>query len=178
MGAGKTTIGRVVAASLNLEFFDADQELERHTGADVTLIFDIEGESGFRRREQQMIKELSERSGVLLATGGGAVLNPENCKILRSRGFVVYLNASVDLQLARLRRDKKRPLLQAPDRRQRLETMRSERGPLYQAIADLTVLSDRCGVPAMARRVVSQLRQQPELAALFGVGCGAPRASI
>jgi len=168
MGAGKTTIGRQVAASLGLEFLDADQELERHTGVDVALIFDIEGEAGFRQREQRMIDELSQRHGVLLATGGGAVLNPVNCKRLSTRGFVLYLNTSVDLQLARLRRDKKRPLLQAPDRKQHLHAMCRDRGPLYQAIADLTIMSDGRGVAAMARRVVAELREQPELASLFG----------
>jgi|SRR5882724_1097582 len=140
MGAGKTTIGRGVAELLGLPFHDLDHAIQAHCGADIPLIFDIEGECGFRQRESAVLAELAAYSDIVLATGGGAVLAEENRRLLRARGFVVYLETTVDEQLQRLARDRKRPLLAAtPDRRERLLAMAAERDPLYRQIADLIV---------------------------------------
>jgi shikimate kinase len=141
MGSGKTTLGRRAAEQLGLTFIDCDEEIERRTGASVNLIFDIEGEEGFRARETALLQELSERDGVLVATGGGVIKSQENRRILRDRGFVVWLPTTVNQQLRRLEKDRKRPLLQAPDRRERLEALARERNPLYANVADLTYRS-------------------------------------
>lgn len=141
MGAGKTTIGKRLAAHFDLPFVDLDAEIESHTGAGVPLIFDIEGEPGFRRRESALLVECSARDGVVLATGGGAILDAGNRALLAARGFVVWLQTDVEQQLQRLERDRHRPLLQSADRRERLETMARARDPLYAGIADLVVPS-------------------------------------
>lgn len=141
MGSGKTTLGRRAAEQLGLTFIDCDEEIERRTGASVNLIFDIEGEAGFRARETALLRELSERDGILVATGGGVIQSEENRRILRDRGFVVWLPTTVKQQLRRLEKDRKRPLLQAPDRRERLEALARERNPLYANVADLTYRS-------------------------------------
>ncbi|MEO6687965.1 MAG: shikimate kinase [Dokdonella sp.] len=144
MGAGKTTVGRQIADLFRMPFFDLDHEIESHTGASVNLVFELEGEAGFRRREATMLADLAARSGVVVATGGGAVLDPDNRRCLRERGFVIWLDAAIDAQLARLARDRQRPLLHAPDRRARLEQLALDRNPLYAEIADLHMRS--CGV--------------------------------
>ena len=160
MGAGKTTIGRRVADLLSLPFFDLDHEIEEHSGAAIALMFDVEGEAGFRHRESLVLAEFAARSGIVLSTGGGAVLAEENRRLLRERGFVVYLETTVDEQLARLARDRKRPLLTAPDRRVRLEQLAAERGPLYRELADLTLPAGHSGsTQAQAQRLVAQLAQ-------------------
>jgi len=141
MGSGKTSIGRVLAKELGLEFCDCDQELERQTGASVNLIFDVEGEAGFRERETQLLEKLVRGRGLLVATGGGVVMRAVNRKLLREGGLVVWLKTSVDQQLTRLSHDKTRPLLQAPDRRARLRQLARERDPLYQSIADIEFTS-------------------------------------
>ena len=137
MGSGKTTIGQRVAVRLGLEFLDCDHELEAQTGASVNLIFDVEGEAGFRARETRMLRKLTARRGVLVATGGGVVMRRRNREMLRQSGLVVFLRTSVAQQLRRLSRDKTRPLLQAPDRKERLERLARERNPLYEALADI-----------------------------------------
>ena len=137
MGSGKTTIGRQLAKMFGLEFYDCDHELERLTGASVNLIFDLEGEAGFRLERAQLLEQLTAKTGVLIATGGGTVCNEENRRLLRSRGLVVYLKTSIDNQLKRLHKDKSRPLLQAEDREQRLQDLAEVRNPLYDATADL-----------------------------------------
>ncbi|MDQ2972483.1 MAG: shikimate kinase [Rhodanobacteraceae bacterium] len=139
MGAGKTTLGKWLAAHYGLPFVDLDAQIEARTGAGVPLIFDIEGEPGFRRRETALLGESSAREGVVLATGGGAVLDLVNRELLRARGFVVWLRIDVEQQLQRLTRDRQRPLLQTADRRERLEAMARLRDPLYREIADLIV---------------------------------------
>lgn len=145
MGAGKTTVGRQIAELFRMPFIDLDHEIEAHTGAAVGLIFELEGEPGFRRRESAMLAGLAARRGIVLATGGGAVLDAENRRVLRESGFVIWLDADVDAQLARLARDRQRPLLQAPDRRERLEKLARERNPLYAEVADLRLPSSGVG---------------------------------
>ncbi|MBK6727730.1 MAG: shikimate kinase AroK [Xanthomonadales bacterium] len=157
MGAGKSTIGRRIAAHIALPFIDLDEELERRNGVSVALIFELEGEAGFRQREARLIEELSRREGIVLATGGGAVLDAANRRLLHARGFVLYLSTSVAQQLNRLARDCKRPLLQAPDRRERLEAMAQLRNPLYQEIADMTVHGSNIAVAQAARQIAAQL---------------------
>lgn len=151
MGSGKTTIGKQLAKMLKLQFYDSDQELERLTGASVSLIFDLEGEAGFRVRESQLLEQLTARKGVLIATGGGTVCQEENRRVLRSRGLVVYLKTSIESQLKRLDKDKSRPLLQADDRVQRLRDLAEVRNPLYDATADLVFNTRNSSVYATAR---------------------------
>jgi shikimate kinase len=156
MGAGKTTVGKRLAAHFNLPFLDLDAEIEAHTGADVPLIFDIEGEPGFRRRESALLAECSGREGVVLATGGGAIMDADNRALLAARGFVVWLQTGVEQQLQRLERDRQRPLLQSADRRERLEAMARARDPLYAGIADLVVPSHG-HTPAHAAEQIAHL---------------------
>ena len=137
MGSGKTTLGRRVARALDLEFHDCDQELEDQTSASINLIFDIEGEAGFRERETRVLGEIASRRGVLVATGGGVVTRKINRDILRRNGFVVWLRTSLAQQMKRLGRDKARPLLQTPDREDRLRDLARVRDPLYAELADL-----------------------------------------
>jgi shikimate kinase len=145
MGAGKTTVGRQVAELYRMPFLDLDHEIEAQTGAAIGLIFELEGEEGFRRRESALLASLASRDGIVLATGGGAILDARNRSVLQSRGFVIWLDANVDAQLSRLARDRQRPLLQAPDRRERLLRLAAERNPLYAGIADLRLPSSGAG---------------------------------
>ena len=139
MGAGKTTLGRRLAQHFGLEFHDLDHELELHTGASVALIFELEGEAGFRGRERAMLERLCRVDGQVLATGGGSVLDPENRALMRRSGFVVYLPATPAQQLTRLKRDRQRPLLATPDRAARLQELAEVREPLYREVADLVL---------------------------------------
>lgn len=157
MGAGKSTIGRRLAEHFGLLFVDLDHEIESQTGATVRLIFELEGEAGFRRRETATLASLVDARGILLATGGGSVLAPENRDILRRAGFVVYLQVTIEQQLQRLERDRNRPLLAAPDRRQRLEALAEQRGPLYAEVADLAVPGENLSVAAAAKRISLEL---------------------
>ena len=158
MGAGKTTVGRHVAELLGLPFHDLDHEIEAHTGAAISLVFDLEGEAGFRKRESAVLAEMAALSGIVLSTGGGAVLADENRRVLRERGFVIWLDATIEAQLARLARDRQRPLLNAPDRRVRLEKLASERNPFYAEIADLRIASSGTGNSGLtARQIVGLL---------------------
>ena len=153
MGAGKSTIGRMLARELGLPFYDSDQEVEERSGADIPWIFDVEGEEGFRLRESQVIEDLCTKRGIVMATGGGAVTREENRKHLGSNGFVVYLQASVSVQLARTSRDKKRPLLQRPDREEILRSLLAEREPLYKSISDLNLDTEKYS----PRSVISEI---------------------
>jgi shikimate kinase len=157
MGAGKTAIGRELARQLKLEFVDADQEIERRTGADIALIFEKEGEAGFRKREREIIAELTQREGLVLATGGGAVLDPANREALKSRGLVIYLKASVDAQAARTAQNRNRPLLETEDRQARLQQLFELRAPLYEDLAELTVETDSGQVKQISQRIITEL---------------------
>lgn len=157
MGAGKTTVGRHLAKSLDKQFLDCDREIEERTGASISLIFEIEGEEGFRRRERDMLDELTERRGVVLATGGGAVLDPENRSRLRSRGFAIYLDAPLDLLAERTSRDRTRPLLDTGDPRTTMAELLSERDPLYRQVADLVVKTDRGTAKAVVKEILKNL---------------------
>ena len=139
MGAGKTTIGRQLAKQLGKTFYDTDQEIEKRTGVRIPVIFDLEGEAGFRKRESAVIKELGQLENTVLATGGGAVLAKENCETLKNCGHVIYLRAAVNDLYKRMRHDKQRPLLQNVDIRAKLEQLYRERNPVYSEIADTIV---------------------------------------
>jgi shikimate kinase len=157
MGAGKSAVGRELARLLHRTFMDSDDELERRTGVDIPFIFEKEGEAGFRLRESRVIDELSQRDGVVLATGGGAVINPENRKHLGARGLVVYLYTTVAQQLVRTRRGRERPLLENGDRQKTLEELMAVRDPMYREIADLVVETDGRKVRAVANEIFERL---------------------
>jgi len=157
MGAGKSTIGRHLAQMLHLEFFDSDQEIEARSGADISWIFDVEGEEGFRNREARVIHELTEKQGIVLATGGGSVQSKEVRNRLSARGIVVYLETTIDKQVARTQRDKRRPLLQVDEPRDVLEQLAEERNPLYQEIADLVVRTDEQSAKVVANQIIEKL---------------------
>jgi shikimate kinase len=158
MGSGKTAVGRALARLLDLPFYDSDHEVEQRSGADIPLIFEREGEAGFRRREQEAIAELTQHPRIVLATGGGAVLDVDNRRALATRGWVVYLEASVAQQTERAGRTRHRPLLQGTDPRQRLEELMRVREPLYLEIADMRINTDRQRVHAVAESVVREYR--------------------
>jgi len=157
MGAGKTTIGRALARKLQKRFIDSDHEIEARTGASIPLIFEIEGEASFRQREADVIRDLTGQTDIVLATGGGAVLRPENRARLKERGTVIYLRASVNSILQRTSHDKNRPLLQTADPRQKLEQLAREREPLYMEIADLVVETGRPNVQSLVNLILKQL---------------------
>jgi len=142
MGSGKTAVGRQLARRLGYRFVDSDAEIERRTGVDIPFIFEKEGEAGFRLREREAVDELTGQGGIVLATGGGAVLAEESRQRLAERGVVVYLETTVDQQLARTRHGRHRPLLYTEDPRGRLESLMGEREPLYRSIAAITVRTD------------------------------------
>ncbi len=160
MGAGKTSIGKRLAARLGLLFVDCDHRLEEVTGAPVPLIFECEGEAGFRARESALIADLMRGDGQLVATGGGAVLAEANRVRLRERGFVVHLQVSVSQQIERLARDRSRPLLAVGDKRSKLESLASERGPIYRDIADLAFDADGLTVAIAAEQLGAVLEQR------------------
>jgi len=160
MGAGKSTIGRQLAKSLGCEFIDSDHEIEARTGANIPLIFDVEGEAGFRQREKKIIDDLTQREHIVLATGGGVVLDPENRAHLHARGLVVYLYATVDQLLARTAKDRNRPLLQTANPRARFEELMQVRDPLYREIADLVVDTGRRTVKSAEREILAKIRTE------------------
>lgn len=158
MGAGKSTIGRELADKLHLEFFDSDQEIERRTGADIAWVFDLEGEEGFRKREETVIDDLSEKQGIVLATGGGSVISAQVRNRLSARGIVVYLETTIDKQVARTQRDRRRPLLQTSEEpRTVLENLAIERNPLYEEVADVVVKTDDQSAKVVANKIVDKL---------------------
>lgn len=157
MGAGKTTIGKRLADALGLTFIDSDAEIERRTGVGIPVIFDIEGEQGFRAREEAVIDELSRRDDIVLATGGGAVLSADTRARLVNRGTVIFLDISLDQQLRRTRHDRNRPLLQTSNPRARLQQLHDQRQPLYTEIADFRFLSDGGSPRRLTQRILKQL---------------------
>ncbi|HBO14497.1 MAG TPA: shikimate kinase AroK [Halieaceae bacterium] len=158
MGAGKTTIGRQLARSLGLGFADSDTEIEARTGADIPWIFDVEGEAGFRDREEAVLAEMTTWDDTVLATGGGAVLRPANRQVLAERGFVIYLRTTLEEQLRRTRKDRNRPLLQTADPEGTLRRLFAERDPLYRSVADLVIDTDSSSPKTVAQRVLASLR--------------------
>ena len=158
MGSGKTAVGRSVARSLGKLFYDSDSEIVRRTGVDIPYIFEREGESGFREREREAIEALVTLTGIVLATGGGAILLPGNRRLLAERGCVVYLETSVDQQAQRVKQGRNRPLLSNVDPAMRLGELMAVRDPLYRSIADITVGTDGRRVKAVAEDIVRMIR--------------------
>ena len=159
MGAGKTSVGKLLARRLGKTFYDCDQEIERSTGVRIPVIFEIEGEAGFRARERKMLAELVERSDAVLATGGGVVLAEQNRKLLKEHGVVVYLCASPQDLWRRTRHDRNRPLLQTSDPLSKLAELYKIRDPLYREIADLVMDTGNQSVSALAHRLEQKLAQ-------------------
>lgn len=157
MGAGKSAVGRQLAKMLHLSFVDSDDEIESRTGVDIPFIFEKEGEAGFRKREAKVIDDLSAMDSIVLATGGGAVMDPQNRSHLGARGFVVYLFTTVDQQVARTLKGRERPMLANGDSREILEDLMAVRDPLYREIADLTVETDGRKVKAVAGEILERL---------------------
>lgn len=155
MGAGKSTIGRLLASELNFNFRDSDRVIEERTGADIPWIFDMEGEEGFRERETAVLQELAGEANSVVATGGGIVLLEKNRALMKSAGFVCYLTASIDQLVERTARDKKRPLLQVENPRQKIIDLLALRDPLYQDAADFIVNTDRRSPKAVAQEIAS-----------------------
>lgn len=160
MGAGKSTVGRLLAAGCGLDFIDCDRELEQRAGASIATMFELEGEAAFRQRESHLLDELTARPHVVLATGGGAVLSDHNRQLLRSRGLVIYLQASSEEIARRMHDDASRPLLQVDDRLARIEQLLEQRGPLYRQTAHLVFRS----ATANPRRLVARLLAHPQVA--------------
>lgn len=157
MGAGKSAVGRQLARMLHMVFVDSDEEIESRTGVDIPFIFEKEGEEGFRKREAMVIDDLSAREGVVLATGGGAVVDPQSRSHLGARGFVVYLHTTVQQQLARTKKGRERPLLEQGDRGEILEELMVSRDPMYREIADLVVETDGRKVKAVANEILEKI---------------------
>ncbi len=157
MGAGKSTIGRQLSKQLKMPFYDSDHEIEQRTGVDIPLIFELEGEAGFRKREAAIIDELTQLPDIILATGGGAILDPVNRQHLAGRGTVVYLHTSVDQQLRRTGRDRNRPLLQTANPRRKLAELMAEREPLYREIANVVIETDGKRVQSVVRQICNFL---------------------
>lgn len=157
MGAGKTTVGRHLADLLHLEFVDSDHEIEQRCGANIPWIFELEGEDGFRQREQQVIDALTQRQGIVLATGGGAVVRALNREHLHTRGAVVYLQTPVHVQMERAGRDRNRPLLQTADPLQRLTDLMAQREPLYREVAHIIMPTSGGSARELAQKIMHAL---------------------
>jgi shikimate kinase len=165
MGAGKTTVGRQLARRLGKPYCDSDREIETRTGVRVAVIFDIEGEAGFRRREAEVIEQMTGLEDIVLATGGGVVLDPRNREHLRTRGFVIYLHAQPTVLCQRTRSDKSRPLLQGGDPLDRIEKLYAERDPLYREVADLVIDTGRQSVSSLVAQVLAKFDEACRLSA-------------
>jgi len=157
MGAGKTTVGRLLAHFLGKTFYDSDREIQKRTGVGIPVIFEIEGEEGFRKRETDMLAELAKMENIVLATGGGAVLSMENRRLLEQRGIVIYLRAAVEDLWRRTRQDQNRPLLRAPDPRKKLTELYGQRDPLYRDTAHIIVESGKRSARHLAQLLAQQL---------------------
>jgi shikimate kinase len=161
MGAGKTTIGKQLAEAGALDFFDSDHEIEAATGVTIPHIFDVEGEAGFRHREEAMIDALTQKKNLVLATGGGAVTREINRKHLKNRGTVIYLHASIDQLLERTSRDKNRPLLQTENPRAKLEELMAIREPLYREVADIIINTEQQSAANVVKLIMKKLQERP-----------------
>lgn len=170
MGAGKTTVGRLLAQALGWRFLDADREIEARSGVSVATIFELEGEAGFRKREAAVIDELSQLSGIVLATGGGAVLAPESRERLHDRGLVIHLRVTPDEVWRRTKRDTHRPLLRTADPRARIEQIMAERAPFYAEVAHLSFQS----AVTNPKRLVERILATPEMLELLGQSLPSP----
>jgi shikimate kinase len=159
MGSGKSTIGRLLSNELKLDFLDSDKVIVDRAGADIPWIFDVEGEVGFRDREEAVIEQISQQDDLVLATGGGVVMREANREALRSRGFVIYLLTSIDQQMERTARDKNRPLLQTENPRATLEALLEKRDPLYRETADLILRTDRRHPRVVISEIVKALKK-------------------
>lgn len=157
MGAGKSSVGKRLAKQLNRKFYDCDRILEERTGVAITTIFELEGEDGFRYRETKILEGLIQHNNAVIATGGGAVLRPENYQLLRHNSVTIYLKASVDAQIKRTRHNKKRPLLQTEDRHATLQAIAKLRNPMYDKIADMTIDTDTQSIGSSIEEITSQL---------------------
>ncbi len=160
MGAGKSTIGRNLAKQLNKEFFDSDRVIEERTGVDIATIFEIEGEQGFRDREEQVIKELCEKEGIILATGGGSILRENNRQTMKENGHVIYLCTSAELLYSRIRYDKSRPLMQTESPLDTLKKLLNDREPYYLEVADTVVTTGKQKANIIVKKVMSVLSQE------------------
>jgi len=160
MGAGKSTIGRQLAEALSFRFEDSDHEIQRRTGVDISTIFEYEGEEGFRNREQQAIAELTNQEGIVLATGGGAILREASRQNLAARGVVIYLQCSPEQQFSRTNRDRNRPLLQTEDPLERLRQLMDEREPFYRQVADLIVSTEKRGTASVVKEIRRRLETE------------------
>lgn len=159
MAVGKSTVGRLLAESMHKEFYDTDHVIEERAGADLAWIFDVEGEVGFRDREQEVVDELTQCDDIVMATGGGVVLRLCNRKVLASRGVVIHLDSPLERLVERTRRDKRRPLLQQGEPRKTLRRLREERAPLYTEISDYRFVTDRHGPKVLAQAIEERLRK-------------------
>jgi shikimate kinase / 3-dehydroquinate synthase len=159
MGSGKTTVGRALAKRLNKRFIDSDHEIEARTGVSIPVIFELEGEQSFRQREADVIRELTALDDIVLATGGGAILNPASREYLKSRGTVIYLQASVNQILQRTSHDRNRPLLQTADPRKRIEELAQQREPYYREVAHIVVETGRPNVQSLLNSILAQLEK-------------------
>ena len=159
MAVGKSTVGRQLAEALNMAFVDSDHEIEERAGAEISWIFDVEGEEGFRDREEQVIDELSQREGIVIATGGGVVKRQANRENLSARGVVIHLDCPLERLLDRTSRDKRRPLLSGPNREEVLRTLMTERAPLYEEIADYKFVSGDRGPKQLVQKIISALER-------------------
>ena len=157
MGAGKSTVGRILARRLSKRFVDTDHEIEKRNGVTIPVIFEIEGEDGFRRREQEVLADLSQEKGLILSTGGGIVLRPENREVLRNHGFVVYLNARPELLADRTKHDRSRPLLNVEDPLTRLRELHAVRDPLYREVAHAVVETGRGAPQQVVQAILAEI---------------------
>lgn len=165
MGAGKSTIGLLLSKELHFPFYDIDKVIEERAGANIPWIFDVEGEEGFRLREQQVIEEITQGTSMIVATGGGAVMREANRICLRNRGLVIYLKTTVDQQLERTSKDKNRPLLQTESPRKTLTALMRQRDPLYQQVCDLVIHTDKRHPRSVVAEIVKALEDSPNFTA-------------
>lgn len=158
MGAGKSTVGRNLAKILGRDFYDSDKEIERRTGVSISWVFEMEGEAGFRLREKKMIEELTGLKDIVLATGGGSIVDDDNRRVLRSRGHVIYLSASIEQLMRRTAKDKKRPLLQTENPEQKIKLLLEQRDPMYADVADITLRTGDQSIQHAVTEIVKRLK--------------------